>query len=72
MGMTKIIISCTFKVLTAYSRAELTPWYISSSSKDGTKFATFRTTNKSPGFELNKIAGSTLESEHDIIIVFGA
>ena len=67
----RTIMFLTFKSLTAYSTAELTPFKSFFLKYGGTKFATFLTTNNSPIFVLNKIAGSTLESEQAITIVLG-
>jgi hypothetical protein len=44
------------------------PWV----SNGGTRFATLRTTNNSPGIAENSVSGSTRLSQHDTTITSGA
>ena len=52
--------------VTAYSMADWVPWQPSPDVKGGTRLATLRHTNMSPGSASNTTAGSARLSQHDI------
>ena len=62
----------TRRLSTANSIAELTPWNLPPVSYGGTRLATLRTTNSSPGMALKIVSGSTRLSLQEMTITSGA
>ena len=64
-------ICSTLSACTAYSSAAEVPWSWSSGEKGGTRLATLRTTNISPGRASKITSGETRESQQPISMIFG-
>ena len=64
-------ICFTFSACTAYSSAAEVPCHSPSGAKGGTRLATFRTTNISPGRALKITSGETRLSQQPTIITSG-
>ena len=61
----------TRRLSAANSSAADTPWNLPVVSKGGTRFATLRTTNNSPGMAEKMVSGSTRLSQHETTMTSG-